>query len=276
MGVCLAPFYKKNESGEWMSLPCSKCPNCKKRRASAWSFRLIKEGEKSISALFVTLTYDTRFVPITKNGFLTLKKSDVQKFMKRLRKISINPLKYYAVGEYGSKTLRPHYHLIIFNADVLDIERSWALDNKKIGEIYVGKVSDASIGYTLKYISKDGKIPMHKNDDRQKEFSLMSKGLGKNYLTANMKNWHLDNLTERCYVPLKDNKKIAMPRYYKDKIYNDIQKSLIADAMKEKSIITEQQLEDELGEMYFKIKMESVQAEYQKMIRKQLNNIDKL
>lgn len=276
MGVCLAPFYKRSESGEWMSLPCSSCPNCKKRRASSWSFRLMKEGEVSKTALFVTLTYDTRFVPITRNGYMSLDKKDLQKFMKRLRKRSTEKLKYYAVGEYGSKTMRPHYHLIIFNADILEIERSWALDEKKIGEIYVGKVSDASIGYTLKYISKDGKIPTHKNDDRQKEFSLMSKGLGKNYLTDNMKNWHYDSLTERCYVPLKDNKKIAMPRYYKDKIYNSIQKAIIADEMREKSIKSEDLLEQELGEDYFRLKMESVQAQYKQMIRKNLNNNDKL
>lgn len=236
----------------------------------------MKEGEVSKTALFVTLTYDTRYVPISKNGYMSLDKKDLQKFMKRLRKRSIDKLKYYAVGEYGSKTMRPHYHLIIFNADILDIERAWALDEIKIGEIYVGKVSDASIGYTLKYISKDGKIPMHKNDDRQKEFSLMSKGLGKNYLTDNMKNWHYDSLTERCYVPLKDNKKIAMPRYYKDKIYDSIQKAIIADEMREKSIKSEELLEQELGEDYFRLKMESVQAQYKQMIRKNLNNNDKL
>ena len=28
------------------------------------------------------------------------------------------PLKYYAVGEYGGQTKRPHYHIVIFNADL--------------------------------------------------------------------------------------------------------------------------------------------------------------
>ena len=52
-----------------------------KRRTSGWSFRLVKEGERSNSALFVTLTYDTAFVPITKNGYMTLDKKDLQKFL---------------------------------------------------------------------------------------------------------------------------------------------------------------------------------------------------
>ena len=37
-------------------------------------------------ALFVTLTFDTKFVPISKKGYMTLDKSVLQKFIKRLRK----------------------------------------------------------------------------------------------------------------------------------------------------------------------------------------------
>lgn len=215
-------------TSEKIPVPCGKCPNCVARKTSGWSFRLLKQEEISYSALFVTLTYDTKHVPISKNGFMTLDKTDVQKFMKRLRKLTNTQIKYYAAGEYGSKTMRPHYHIILFNAKKSEIEKAWTLENKPLGSIYIGSVSGASVGYTLKYISKQGKIPMHKNDDRKKEFSLMSKGLGKNYLTENIINWHKDILTERMYVPLKDNKKIAMPRYYKDKIYTEAEKSRIS------------------------------------------------
>ena len=58
----------------------------------------MKEGERSNSALFITLTYDTQFVPITENGYMTLKKSDLQKFFKRLRKLSNERLKYNSIG----------------------------------------------------------------------------------------------------------------------------------------------------------------------------------
>lgn len=268
MGACLTPFYKRSETGEWLTLPCSKCPNCLKRRTSAWSFRLIKEGEKSFSALFVTLTYDTRYVPLTKNGYMTLDKKDCQKFMKRLRKLSMEKIKYYLAGEYGTKTMRPHYHAIIFNADREMVERAWALDNKKIGDIFIGDVNGASIGYTLKYMSKEKQIPVHKNDDRLKEFSLMSKGLGKNYLTKNMLEWHHNDLLNRCFVPLKDNKKIAMPRYYKDKIYTHIEKGLIADYMKDKSIVDEQKLIEEFGDSYELMRVETTQNEFRRMYKK--------
>lgn len=199
-----------------------------KRRTSGWSFRLVKEGERSNSALFVTLTYDTAFVPITNNGYMTLDKKDLQKFFKRLRKLTDEKLKYYAVGEYGSTKMRPHYHIILYNANKEHITRAWALNNYAIGTNYIGDVSAASIGYTLKYMCKQSKIPLHRNDDRQKEFSVMSKGLGANYLTKNMIKWHKDDLENRMYVPMLDGKKIAMPRYYKDKMYNEEEKDKIA------------------------------------------------
>ena len=215
-------------TSEKIPVPCGKCPNCVARKTSGWSFRLLKQEEISESALFVTLTYNTEHVPITKNGYMTLDKSDVQKFFKRLRKLSKVKLKYYAAGEYGSQTNRPHYHIILFNATKRNVERAWRLENKEIGTIYIGNVSGASVGYTLKYISKKGKIPLHRNDDRKPEFSLMSKGLGKNYLTEQMVNWHKDILLERMYVPMHDNKKIAMPRYYKNKIYSESEKNRIS------------------------------------------------
>jgi len=265
---CITPFYVKDKiTREKIPVPCSKCPPCMKRRTSGWSFRLQKEGDNSKSALFVTLTYNTDSVPITQKGFMNLKKSDVQKFMKRLRKLSNEKLKYYACGEYGTQKMRPHYHLIIFNADAEKVHRAWALDNKIIGMVYIGSVTDASIGYTLKYMTKQGKIPIHKNDDRQKEFSLMSKGLGANYLTDQMINWHKEDLTKRMYVPIKDGKKIAMPRYYKDKIYNEHEKTRVANAIK---LMAEKLQEDEmqeLGEDYFSIMAERHYHAFKKMYK---------
>lgn len=278
---CITPYHKKDElTGQTMALPCSKCPACAKRRISGWSFRLRKQGEISNSAHFVTLTYDTEHVPITKNGYMSLRKSDVQKFMKRLRKIhetdkEKKTIKYYAVGEYGGKTNRPHYHIIIYNANVEYIERAWALENKRIGNIFVGNVQGASIGYTLKYISKEKKIPQHKNDDRVKEFSLMSKGLGLNYLSQKMETWHKADLLNRMYIPIEDGKKIAMPRYYKDKIYNEQQKQLIATEMAFKASIEDQKQMDELGTDYYRIMAERHLMQFQKMYKKSKQN-DKL
>jgi hypothetical protein len=265
---CITPFHVKDKfTGDYIPVPCSKCPPCKKRRTSGWSFRLVKEGERSLSALFVTLTYNTEVVPITKNGFMNLDKADVQKFMKRLRKLSNEKLKYYVCGEYGTKRMRPHYHLIIFNADKEKVELAWTLDRRPLGQIYIGDVNEASIGYTLKYMTKKGKIPMHYNDDRQKEFSLMSKGLGSNYLTEKMVKWHKNNIEERMYCNIKGNKKIAMPRYYKDKIYSNFDKIRISNHIKEKAETEENKLINELGENYQQIIVERHIQSFDKMYK---------
>lgn len=217
MARCLTPFTKK---GDTVPLPCGRCPSCTSNRASGWSFRLMKEAERSSSALFITLTYSPEYLPLTKNGFADLCKVDIQKFMKRLRKIMPHntTLKYYVAGEYGTKSFRPHYHMILYNLpleQIQDIEKVW-----KLGSVHIGQVEPASVGYTLKYISKPSRIPLHKNDDRLKEFSLMSKRLGDNYLTPNTITWHLSDFKNRLYLPLEDGKKAVMPRYYRERIYS--------------------------------------------------------
>lgn len=175
------------------------------------------------------MTYDTSHINITKKGNLSLSKRHLQLFWKRLRKITpkaAGTLKYYAVGEYGGRFKRPHYHAIVFNAVPELMDQAWAHYNRKtrryktIGSIYYGTVTGASIAYTLKYISKLSVVDKrNKSDDRQREFSIMSKGLGKNYITPEMIAWHKADLLNRMYVNLEGGQKAAMPRYYKDKIY---------------------------------------------------------
>lgn len=168
----MKPFIKK-DGGIGL---CGSCPDCRIARASDWSFRLMEQDKVSDSSLFITLTYDTKYVPITKAGFMSLDKRDLQLFFKRLRKGNQDvqrKLKYYAVGEYGGRTRRPHYHVIAFSTSISEVESAWQL-----GAAHFGIVTGASVGYTLKYITKNRSVPMHWNDDRVPEFSLMSKNWG--------------------------------------------------------------------------------------------------
>lgn len=181
--MCMTPFIVYQKGVGNVQVPCGRCPLCVARRVSAWSFRLKQEEKRSSSAHFVTLTYGIKNAPITSKGFMTIEKTALQLFFKRLRKaheteakkhsMECNKIRYYAVGEYGGKTLRPHYHALIFNSEPGKISAAWNL-----GHIHYGQVTGASIGYTLKYMCKKGKIPLHSNDDRIPEFALMSKGLG--------------------------------------------------------------------------------------------------
>jgi len=271
---CQTPFYKKQElvkgvETSYMALPCGKCPACMRRRVSGWAFRLQKHSEQSNSAHFVTLTYNDENIKKTKNGFETLVKKDLQDFFKRLRKLTKQKISYYAVGEYGDTGERPHYHIILFNANPKIVENAWSLNNINLGNIHFGDVGDASIGYTLKYINKHKKIPRFNGDDRQKEFSLMSKGLGAAYITEAMKNWHTKgNIENKVYLPLKDGKKAAMPRYYKDKLYDKGQKFRIGVFMRAESQKQIDQLQDQYGDLYnYKIAEETAN-DFRRMAKK--------
>lgn len=282
----MTPFTVKNKiTGQSQAVPCGRCPACYKRRVSQWSFRLMQEDKVSTTSHFITLTYDTEYVPITGKHFMSIDKRHLQLFFKRLRKSHYmaepggKPLKYFAVGEYGGKYSRPHYHIILFNAKLklmlsesdFRVLSSAKLDGKvpvkslqwEYGHMTVGTVSGASIGYSLKYMSKTSKIPIHKNDDRLKEFALMSKGLGANYITPQMIRWHHKDKTNRMYCNLTDGKKIGMPRYYKEKIYHEAQRKAIGIQLRTKML--KQQYEDEKKQNYHRDKFEAAKAAFRLM-----------
>lgn len=108
------PFY--------LVVPCGHCIICRKRKAQALSARAIAETNTCGKApLFITLTYNNDMLPINDvDGTPTLQKRHFQLFMKRLRSLLDeqnieHSLRYLACGEYGSKTKRPHYHLLLWN-----------------------------------------------------------------------------------------------------------------------------------------------------------------
>jgi hypothetical protein len=200
-----------------IDVPCGKCLACKKRRASHWSFRLNEEAKASSSAAFLTLTYEN--VPISENGFHTLNKRDFQLFLKRLRKkCGTNKLKYYACGEYGSSTNRPHYHAVLFNLPKHIIAQPQILaDTWQNGHIHLASSNQSTINYVVGYMTKSNFERINTHDDRLKEFSLMSKGMGMGYLTPAMKNYYQKR---KLFCIVRENGQIiSMPRYYKQKIF---------------------------------------------------------
>lgn len=206
-------------------VPCGKCPACRLRRIQGWVFRLKQEEKIHNASWFVTFTYDQP--PISSNGFMTLRRSDFTNFMKRLRTSTLRKtIKYYACGEYGSKTYRPHFHAIIFDATPQEIEDAWLSGNNGNdavlrGLLHFGQVSDDSIAYTAKYMAKESRIPVHDHDDREPEYSVMSKRLGANYLTPEIIKYHNDGTSYKSFLTMPGGATHAMPRYYRDKIFTE-------------------------------------------------------
>lgn len=273
------PLYPLRSREPQVPAPCGKCPPCLHKKSQNWIIRLMNHEKITTSAQFITLTYAPEYVPISKKGFMSLRMKDYTKFMKALRYQysyrKINPetgrmkryydkvpdIKYYAVGEYGSETYRPHYHAIIFNADIDKIEKAW-----KKGHVYIGTVTSDSVAYVTKYIHKGKLIPVHKNDDREPEKANMSKGLGLNYLTPQQIAFHRQDL-KMAYINQNGYKK-SMPRYYKEKIWNETERQdqsvIMQGIIAEKTKLDQQSHQMRTGRPkdYWRDKKQAEKADY--------------
>lgn len=139
------------------------------------------------------------------------------------------PLRYFAVGEYGGETERPHYHAIIFNIPETDpvklkilISNAW-----EKGHIVLGDLNDKTIHYTCKYIFKQ---KLWKGD-RPKPFRLMSTrpAIGNNYLNSHIQ-YHYEG--DRFYY-LDHGIKRHLPRYYRKKMFDDDRNARLAELSEE-------------------------------------------
>lgn len=156
------------------------------------------------SNAFITLTYDTmpRFGSLDKRAFPL--------FMKRLRKAlpEGQRVRYFACGEYGTESGRPHYHALLFGTDFPDkvswttrggvqVFRSKALESLWTeGLSEIGSVTFESAAYVARYVVKKrtGDTGDHyvaceadtgEVGNRVPEFCLMSRrpGIGAGWLS---------------------------------------------------------------------------------------------
>lgn len=221
---CISPLLIRNGS-ERNTVPCGLCNYCLETKRADWSFRLSQELKIASSALFLTMTYDDDKIRYdSTTGEQTLCKEDVQLFKKRLRKeqakLTDAKIRYYTVGEYGTRTSRPHYHSIMFNLDqelFPEIQAIW-----KGGHVKIGTVTPASIHYVTKYVvNRPGDY-----SGREPPFALMSRkpGIGANYLGTH-KMFH--RIHQRSYTQV-NGVLGRLPRFYKDKIFHPFERQRMA------------------------------------------------
>lgn len=214
-----------------VSVPCGKCLACLSNKRSEWAFRLEQEYKYSKSAHFVTLTYDEKHV--RSNGSLV--KKHLQDYLKRLRKKDEQSrIRYYAVGEYGTRGGRPHYHLLLFNTSEANVRSAWVdRGGKSIGLTHIGSVNGASVAYVLKYLVQPW---VGTDEGQEKPFAVMSRayGIGARYLSDEMVAWH--RADDRNYS-MREGMKIRLCRFYKSKIwYNENDKERVSKKSLVKSI----------------------------------------
>jgi hypothetical protein len=125
---CVRMAKTRNSKG-WLDYPCGSCNACRITRRQEWTFRIMLEMRSHYYNWFVTLTYRDEDLP--EGG--TLVKEHVQLWMKKIRNHSGAGIRFFAVGEYGDKKGRPHYHVLIFTND--DLEVKYGRTGKSVGVI---------------------------------------------------------------------------------------------------------------------------------------------
>lgn len=249
---------------DWQEIPCGQCINCRLDYSRQWANRCALEMKYHKVTQFVTLTYNDENLPSKRlHDFVdpitgevsditvhSLQKKDFQDFMKELRYYyPDNKIRYFAAGEYGSESARPHYHAIIFGLDLNDltfyktvrqggqiynyynsetIQKAW----KNKGFCVITQATWETVAYTARYCTKKLNGEMKDFYDVfqiEPEFVLMSRkpGIGAQYFDDNYKD--IFNHNEIVISNLKGSRTVAPPRYFKKALeklepewYNDI------------------------------------------------------
>ena len=180
---------------------------------------------------FLTLTYDDQNLPENEN----LRLRDWQLFAKRWRK-NHGKFRYYAVGEYGGQTGRPHYHACVWGMKfnlLEDGQKSRKGNQNRIspeldttwgnGRTAVGSLTWQSASYVARYImdKQNGdnaeshyqglNLDTGEIFKREPEFSVMSRrpGIGHDWLEK-----HTEDVYRHDQVPVRLGVTSRPPKYY--------------------------------------------------------------
>lgn len=298
-----------------LDIPCGKCVGCRLEYSRQWANRCMLELQYHKSAYFLTLTYADEFVPVSYFGdpetgeaqpVLSLRKRDLQLFFKRLRKRFPDSLiRYYACGEYGETTMRPHYHAIVYGLQLDDLVVNrrtktghilynsqvlsdvWCLigntgravldrEGKRIslGFVGVAEVTWESCAYTARYVMKK-----HIGDDSifyelhniEPEFVLMSRrpGIGRQYYDDHPDMFHYDKIS--ISTP-KGGRSFYPPKYY-ERLYDIDFPDHMAEIKQARRNFAKARAEfiktqhDLLPEEYFAVQEDSLRARIKSLIR---------
>lgn len=233
---CLHPYVRTNsfkidpETGLPLveSFPCGKCIVCKMKDARDWVTRISIEHRlnNSVSS-FITLTYDNENLFYVNNK-ASLSVRDLQLFFKRLRKrvksskdFQVKNIRFYAVGEYGPNTSRPHYHVILFGLPAIHdvrllVEKSW---NK--GFITIKPVNKENIFYIANYSTIGMLFGAPKDPEIQRPFRTMSRNNGIGFgATSNIQLLRYYTETQDQSIRFGNSPK-PLPRYLLQRFFVD-------------------------------------------------------
>ncbi|QCS36880.1 replication initiation protein [Tortoise microvirus 19] len=212
-----------DERTKYIPVSCGNCIECRKKKQREWRVRMLEEIKHDKTGKFVTLTFseealiELEIEAGTKEAN-TVATLAVRRFLERWRKEYRKSVKHWFITELGHRnTERVHIHGIIFtDKEKEDIQRIW-----KYGRTDTGySMGERCVNYVMKYITK--------TDQDHKGFVgkiLTSPGIGRGYIGSYnaSKNKFNKESTNETYK-LNNGCKIALPQYYRNKIYTEEEK----------------------------------------------------
>lgn len=158
-----AVFFKRPQHTTYteMQLPCGYCILCREEQSRQWAVRIHHETQCHQANCFVTLTYRDECLP----EYGSLNYSHLHLWWRKMRR-RFPGVRKYAVGEYGDKSDRPHYHVCVFGEAFLEnriVMREqphllWTspLANELwgLGNVMVGDLNYQTAQYTAGYMAK--------------------------------------------------------------------------------------------------------------------------
>lgn len=241
--LCRKPFVKAG-----VAHGCGQCLPCRIKRKKEWTHRILLEMLCHTENSFITLTYSNESLAtigsVSKTGLYQLNPEHLQRWLKKLRE-RISPLKmrFYAVGEYGDASFRPHYHVILFGVHgcargrtkrkLGSNEPDWencCSQCRLIGEtwgygiIEIGELNPHSAAYIAEYtIKKMTRYDDDRLNGRHPEFARMSlkPGIGHDslwQLASDMFRFHMEDMDDVPHQLMHGKMKFPLGRYLRRKL----------------------------------------------------------
>ena len=207
---------------------CGCCIECRKEKQREWRVRL-EEELRSNFGYFTTLTISPEGIKeIEEKTGLKWEENPneiatkaLRLFLERARKETGKSIRHWCVTELGEKKDRIHLHGIFYGQKSAElIKKHW-----KYGFVFIGGYCNSrSINYMTKYMLKvDIKHPEFK------QIVLASPGIGAGYMDRLDYLWQKQNYKkiEVATYTFRNGVKMAMPKYYKDKIFSEKEKEVM-------------------------------------------------
>lgn len=207
MASCLRPVKVYNKYlGKTIWTSCRKCSHCLENNRQQWKFRLLCEQLTSSLSVHLTLQYSDDYISTN-----VLDVRDLQKFFKRLRAAGFL-FSYYAIGEYGTRDKRKHFHVAFFlkSQQRFDELKDEIIKQWYYGYIYFTRLTVARMGYVLHYHVRPKIV------DGKPTIAVQSKGLGADWFAKpDIQRFIL--CSNSIQVQGSDGMFYTFPRYYRRK-----------------------------------------------------------